>query len=252
MYDTLRSADPQVFGCYFGKSIFEGYVGRVAAHSKLPVLREKELKDALGSGCKVIDYLIVDDDVHIFIDAKAVEMTYVGEVTEDPEQILQRIESSVIKGIEQAYSVAERLVGISRIGTISLGEPTERYLLIVTYKDLYLGCGRDFYEFLAKDILDQTVRKFSNIRWIPFEHMYFVSIEDFEFLVEAVHEGRTGIASFLRGAVRSDCALPVGRGKLVICQHLHELVGPLKPPAYLKEEFEDLRRRVMSKFSLDG
>src|SRR5208283_4243508 len=166
--------------------------------------------------------------------------------------IIQRIESSVIKGIAQAYSVAKRLAGVTSVGTTPLQEPTERYLLIVTYKDLYLGCGRDFYEFLAKDVLDEIVNEFGNIQWIPFEHMYFVSIEDFELLVQAVHEGRTSIASCLRHAVCSDSTVLWEEKKLVLRQHLHELLGALRPPAYLDREFDDITVRVRSKFPLEG
>ena len=251
IYDTLRSHDPQAFGNYFGKSIFEDYVGRAAFHSGLPVLTETNLSEGLGDDGKLIDYLIVEGDVHVFIEAKAVEMTYIGEVTEDPDQITQRVESSVVKGIRQAYEIAQRLEGVECIGEIQLGQPLERYLLIVTYKDLYLGSSGDFYEFLAKKILDEMLTEFDNVRWIPFENMYFVSTEDFELLMQAVHEGRTSIASCLRHAVRSDNASSSGKKKLVLRQHLHDLLGQLHPPAYLDEEFDEIAKRVSSKFPME-
>ncbi len=104
---------------------------------------------------------------------------------------------------------------------------------------------------MAKDVLDEIVNEFGNIQWIPFEHMYFVSIEDFELLVQAVHEGRTTIASCLRHAVRSDSTLLWEEKKLVLRQHLHELLGTLRPPAYLDREFDDITVRVRSKFPLE-
>lgn len=241
VYDILRDDDPQSFGNHFGKIIFEQYVGRAVGHSQLTTLTEQELQTELGQR-KTVDYLLIDGDAHIYIDAKAVEATYIGEVTEDPEIIFQRVDHSVIKGIEQAYSLAQDLDGMTNIGKVPLGEPKARYLLIVTFKDLYLGCGRDFYHYIARNKLDEILQRYGTSPRIPFEHIYVISIEDFELLVHAVYERRIGMAEFLRRAVAADSTSFFEKRRLVFRQHLYDMLGDLVPPTHLDEPLDEMPR----------
>ena len=248
IYDTLRHYDAQTLGNEFGKRLFEKYVGKAARHTGLPVVNEQDLLDTLGQNGKLVDYLIIDSGAHIFIDAKAVEMTYIGEVSEETGLIIPRIESSVIKGIRQAYSLAERLEAINNIGSLPLGQPTERHLLIVTYKDMYLGCGRDFYHYIAKEKLDEIAEKHGGRNWIPFEHIYVVSIEDFDLFAQAVREGRIGMAECLRRAVAEDSTPFFDHRNLVFRMHLHQMIGDLAAPPYLDQEFDEMIAHMRSKF----
>jgi len=247
VYDALREQDPQVFGNRFGKSIFEEYVGRAVRHTRLPVITETELQNVLGQE-KAVDYFIVDTDAHIYVDAKAVEATYIGEVTEDPEHIVERIDSSVLKGVRQAYSLAQRLNGRTEVGPMAVGIPEERYLLIVTYKDLILGCGRDFYHYIARTKLDEISRSYGNVPWIPFEHIYVISIEDFDLFVQAVHDRKIGMAECLRRAVVADATPHWDQRKLIFRKHLYDIVGNLDPPRYLDEEFSEMIERIRNRF----
>ena len=246
IYDTLRHSDPQAFGNDFGRRVFEQYVGRAVAHTELPLIYEKDVLNAFGQNGKLVDYIIVEGKSHIFIDAKAVEATYIGEVSEEPEHIIQRI-NSIIKGVDQAYSVAERLDGITHIGPVPLGKPAERYLLIVTYKDLYLGYGRDFYHYVAQDKLDEIAQQHGGKNWISFEHIFVVSVEDFDLLVQAVHQGQIGMSECLQRVASADSTALSDHRNLVFRWHLYQMIGNLDPPTYLDEEFEHLTARVRSK-----
>ncbi|MEW6529294.1 MAG: hypothetical protein AB1473_00535 [Thermodesulfobacteriota bacterium] len=248
IYDSLREQGPQIFGDRFGKSIFEEYVGRAVRHTRLTSVTEAELQDVLGLQQKAVDYFIVDGNAHIYIDAKAVEATYIGEVTEDPEHIIQRVDSSVLKGVRQAYSLAQRLDGRTEVGPVTVGTPEERYLLIVTCKDLILGCGRDFYHYIARNELDEISRSYGNVAWIPFEHIYVISIEDFDLFVQAVRDGSIGMAECLRRAVAADATPHWDQRKLIFRWHLYEMVGDLGPPTYLDVEFGEMMERIRNRF----
>ena len=182
-----------------------------------------------------------------YIDAKAIEATYIGEVSEELDHIVQRADS-VIKGIDQAYSLAKRLEGVGQIRDIRLGEPSERFLLIITYKDLYLGCGRDFYDYLAKDKLDEISNRHGGKNWIPFENIYIVSIEDFDLFAQAIHSGYIGMAECLRRVVAADSTSVFDQRKFTLRQHLYEIIGDLTPPAYLDDEFAEMIERARSRF----
>jgi len=47
------------------------------------------------------------------------------------------------------------------------------YLLVVSFKDFYLGNGRDIYDFIARDEIDRIDGK----ELIPIDHIYVLSID---------------------------------------------------------------------------
>ncbi|MFH1114189.1 MAG: hypothetical protein V1792_09735 [Pseudomonadota bacterium] len=249
IYEILKSAYGQAFGNDFGKRLFEKYVGRAVNHLGLQVLTEDDLLRARFPKTKVVDFLVVDGDTQIYIDAKAVEMTYIGEVSEDINLILQRIGSSVLKGIHQAYSLAEALHEVENIGKVHVSKSATKFLLIIAYKELYLGGGRDFYECIGREAVDDLVRdKHGGNQTIPFDHMYFISVEDFELLAEAVHQQRIGLAECLKKAVLADSTPWFDGRKLVFRMHLREMLGNLGMPKYVDDEFDAVAHRVGGKF----
>jgi len=167
-YDTLRAENPNAFMNKFGP-IFEQYVGSAISNMGISFFKEDDLKELLPGNGKVIDYLLLDGDSSIFIDAKGVEMSYLGMVSHRAEVIKHQTRGSIIKGIEQGFECARRLNGIDKLKNIPVGK--EKYLIIVTFKDLYIGNGRVFYSY-EKDALDKLVAKYKNIPPIPFENMY--------------------------------------------------------------------------------
>jgi hypothetical protein len=101
IYDTLRELDPQGFMRRFG-STFERYVERSLKNSELNFVTESELMATLEGKGKVVDFLAVDDDTNIFMDAKGVEISYQGKVTHSAEIIRNRTKDFILKAIEQA------------------------------------------------------------------------------------------------------------------------------------------------------
>ena len=165
IYDGLRSANPAEFMNKFGP-IFEKYVGASISKMRIPWFSEKDLNQVMPGTGKVVDYLLVDRDAKVFVDAKGVEISYLGMVGHRPEIIKDKTKDSVIKGIQQGFETARRLQPLEKIGEVEIGK-TENYLVVVTFKDLFVGNGTDFYQYVAKDTLDRLVAQSGGTRPFP-------------------------------------------------------------------------------------
>ena len=199
IYDTLKTKSPGAFVSKFGK-IFEEYVARGIDYMGLPYKHEHTLRKTLGGG-KAADFLIVDDNCNIFIDAKGVEMNQLGMVGHRPEVILDKTKNFVRKGIEQGTEVADKLKDISHIDGLQTGH--ENFLLVVTYKDCYVGNGKTFYEAIGRERVDE-IRAGYDTSQLPYENMYFISVDDFDYLVRLVHDGQCGLAEAIKTIREAD------------------------------------------------
>jgi hypothetical protein len=234
IYDRLREDDAQWFVNAFGP-VFEKYVERLVNHLELSFLTEGQIKSALGTKHKkLVDFIIMDGNSKIFVDAKGVEMTYLGQVSDNLYDIQRATDSSLIKGIKQGCSVADSNKNITEIDGIKLPAENENYLIIITYKELYIGNGRVFRDLLGESVMAQ-LRGCDGFDLIPMEHMYFMSIKEFEILAQAVHEKKIGLQESLRKAVAADSAW--NTRKLVFTQHLEDEAWPDGIPEFLDDEF---------------
>jgi len=232
IYDALRSDGPNKFMDKFG-SIFEKYVGNSIANTKIRYFTEKELSEILPGEGKLVDYLLIDEGNKIFIDAKGVEMSYLGMVGHQPEVITDKTRTSIVKGIQQGLETARRLESIKKIGGVEVGKGNN-YLIVVTFKDMYVGNGSDFYEYVAKDTLNKIIGQSGNMASIPFGHMYFISIDDFDLLTGGMASGEIELIKILEHAVKSDALWETK--KFTFEQHIYDMYPKTKAPAWLVDE----------------
>ncbi|MDP2144790.1 MAG: hypothetical protein Q8J80_11770 [Gallionella sp.] len=239
VYDTLRSPNPSGFMSKFG-DIFEEYVHRSIEYLGLPYLREKQIQKMLIGSGKVTDFFITEDGANVFIDAKGVEMAYLGKVSHAPEVILGKVATSAIKGIEQGFQVVKRLSAQGLLNQ-TFRASSENYLLIVTFKELYLGNGQDFYDMAAKNKIDSFVGSGSSPP-IPLENIYFLTVDDLDHFAHCVNKGEVCFIDFIRKAVRDDRSGPTK--KFHFRQHLSEIGMPPGTPQYLDDEVESIFGRI--------
>ena len=236
IYDTLREDNPGAFMDKFGK-IFEEYIAGGVAQFGLPYLREDTLKQELGMG-KTVDFLIVEQDCNILIDAKGVEMAFLGMVSHRAEVVLDKARSSIVKGIEQGFEVSEKIKDKQNVGELEIGK--ENFLLVVTFKDLYAGNGERFYETVGKDKIDEIRTKYSK-DLLPLENIYFISADDFDILVALVENDLSSLLDILKKA-REDDKDPQS-SRFLFRMHLTAgRVDSLKPK-YLDEAFYKVEGR---------
>ena len=179
VYDVLRDDNAEVFMNKFG-GMFEDLVEQSIRSVYADVVTESDLKRdfTYSANQRFVDFVIANDESNVFIETKAVAMRFDGIVTDRPGTIRVRSKSSVLKGIEQAYSLANALANGEEILGLKMRDRTN-YLIIVTFKDLYVGNGRLFREFIAPDEVDKIISKYGGEEFIPLSNVFIVSIDDF-------------------------------------------------------------------------
>jgi len=105
------------------------------------------------------------------------------------------------------------------------------------------GNGKDFYEYVAKDTMNRVIGKSVDIAPIPFEHMYFMSINDFDLLTGGIALGEIDLIQILEHAVKSD-KLPESK-KFDFGQHVYDKYPKTQPPRWLVDESECIFERCL-------
>lgn len=248
IYDTLKAKSPGAFVSKFGK-IFEEYVGRGIDYMGLPYKHEHTLQKTLEVG-KAVDFLVVNDNCNILIDAKGVEMNQLGMVGHKPEVIHDKTKTSVVKGIRQGTEVAYKLKDVPQIDGLQTG--CENFLLVVTYKDFYVGNGKTFYEAIERDGRERVdeIRAGYDTSQLPYENMYFISVDDFDYLVRLVHDGQCGLAEAIK-TIREADREPSKSTFLFRHGLLKTHFGnrQMQMPEYLEDEFKKIMDTLSEKLS---
>jgi hypothetical protein len=105
--------------------------------------------------------------------------------------------------MEQAQDVASRL-HISNVDHPFLTTKQSNFLVVVTYKEINLSNGQAYYEGVAKSAIDEIYAKYTVAPAIPLGNIYFLSIDEFELLSEAVCAKKIGFAEALEKAKVAD------------------------------------------------
>ncbi|MBO6781461.1 MAG: hypothetical protein JJ896_17520 [Rhodothermales bacterium] len=236
LYDRFRAFDANWFMTSFGP-LFERYVENCLAASGETYMNEAQISQTAGPG-KTVDFLIKSAASRVFADAKGVELRHNAMTSYSPDYILRAAESSVLKGILQGLSTADRLRGLDS----SEYAPENCYLLVVTYKDLILSGGHMLVHLLGHSRLTELTGREPSSWPIPPEHIYFVGIEDFENACGAIERRDTTFSDLLTHAVTQDSE-PATR-KLLFHQHIADLAPNRSFPSILDDawnkKFKDL------------
>lgn len=158
IYDVVRRRNTAKFMDKFGE-IFERYLEKALRLTKSKIITERELKQVLNPNEKLVDFVIVEEESNIFIDAKGIEFNKMGMVSHQKDVISDKARNSIIKGLEQYFSSLTQCLDDSFISV----SKKRNFLIIITYKDLYLGNGRDFFSEIAKERYDQIQKKISQL-----------------------------------------------------------------------------------------
>jgi len=240
IYDKLRMWDAQKFMGKFGP-MFEKYVEKTIEYTGLPYINESNLKKHLKNKGNLIDFIICDNDSNIFIDAKAVEMAYQGKVTHLSEVLKDKTKNSVIKAIKQSHDVLKQL-GTSGMSHPFLKNQAKNYLLVITFKELYLGNGRTFYEAVAKKKIDSIYDEYKGHSKIKLEDMYFITIDEFDVFAELIKTKKIGLAEGLDEARKKD-SNPQTK-KFDFCLHLMSWGQSNNIPAFLQNTSDEMFEKL--------
>jgi hypothetical protein len=234
IYDTLRRRDAGKFMNAFGP-MFERYV-RTAIESTAIAFRDEEsIRRMVGRDSQVVDFLIVESDVNVFIDAKGVEVGLEGMTSYRPGDVTNAMKSSVVKGITQGMNVVRSLRKLQCLPEVDFTR-SRNFLLVVTFKDLFLGTGQEFYESYAKSRLDSALQGDLQDAPIPLENVFIISIDEFDYLISCAVSSRLSFAQILRPTQERGANPDTKR--LMLIQYLQDMCGDVPVAAYLKAELD--------------
>jgi|GEM_PF-1187191 len=230
-YDIMKGIDADWFMTEFG-AVFERYVEKGLAYSKVKYCDESEIRSVLGAKHKAVDFILNEGGNGILIDAKAVELSYSAKASHRTEIIQGATRNSVLKAVEQAFSVINDIE--TQQYNHSIVAPRNSYfLLIITYKELYLTGGEYFYEHIARSECDEISKKYEYSMKLPYENIFFLTIEEHEILTAMMRNG-TSISALLERAVGNQKS-PETR-KYEFHQHFADFVSKNPLPEYLMDE----------------
>lgn len=240
VYRTLRNADPTEFGNSFGR-VFEDYLARCLTDAGVSHMREEHLIAALPGNGKCVDFVVLEGDCTVLIDAKAMEMSTLGRVARTAEAVVRAVKGSVVKAMVQGLAMDRRL----KAGGHAVPVGTEEtFLVVVTFGELYLGSNREFRSLFGENLVPRLERDFGAPLPVPIENMFFITVDEFERLLARVQAGQTTIVHALKFA-RSEDAGP--RSKFIFQQHLDSLCKQDTQLQFLQSTFEGLIDRCRGK-----
>jgi hypothetical protein len=150
------------------------------------------------------------------------------------------------KGIRQGIETARVLARYEP----SRWSRERNFLLIVTFKDLYLGTGADFFSYVVQERVTSALGAPASESIIPLEHMYFISVAEFDYLVEALKANSLKLDAILREVSIAD-QVPETKC-LQISQHLLRRWGALPAPSYIDSEFNAMFDRALRTLGVKG
>jgi hypothetical protein len=102
------------------------------------------------------------------------------------------------KAIKQGLTIASRIVDD--------GGSRESFLLVVTFKDLYVGNGRDFLEHTpaGEEIKEFIHNKQLNASCLPFDYIYFLGPREFEWFLYLVKKQKLIPVEIIRRVIEAD------------------------------------------------
>jgi|APLak6261669087_1056070.scaffolds.fasta_scaffold00045_12 hypothetical protein len=243
VYRTLRRNDPSAFGPRFGP-VFERYVGRVLDSAKVDYFDETRLQGLLPGTGKCVDFLIHEADATILIDAKGIELSALGRVSQTGELLFRTIKDSAVKAIEQGMETLRRIHALPADSAIA-DRDDEKFVIVVTFDDLFLGSNYEFGALFGSALVPRLQNQFGGTLPLPMEHVFFLSIDEFERLLVRLEGGANTIGSILRHARSNDAD---GRTrKFHFIQHLESIAKQSKRLPILQAGLETLCDRCIGR-----
>jgi hypothetical protein len=245
VYRTLRRDDPAGFGVKFGP-IFERYVDRCRADAETEYRDEAWLKSRLTGDGKCVDFLVREEAGAILIDAKGIEMSARGRVSQRADLVFSAIKESAVKAVRQGMATYLRIRSCADEWMIGATRG-ETFLMIVTYDSLFLGSSVDFEAIFGGYLLPKLQRDYGSPLPISLDRVFFVTVDELEFLLGLVRAKATTLVGLLSHA-RSADAQPATR-RFHFRQHLEPFESQYKRLPILEAALHDIAQRCTKRLA---
>ena len=173
---------------------FEDYIHELLLASGAETIRENEIGEQYEG--KKTDFLVIEDDLAIMIEAKSVRLPDIARANPTREIITNSLKDNVIKAIFQGHELSNKL--------FEEDDSREFVLIVVTYDDIYLGAPETAYEHYFEAYCEQQFEEGNFTRGhLQPKAIFTVSTKDFELVCRhALNSG--GFKDLLETAISSN------------------------------------------------
>lgn len=228
-------------------SVFERYVEAVLNTTTLSILPEREMQKHFDNS-KVTDFLIPLTSANLFVEVKAQDIRESVRVIPEEKQLINELGDSIIKGITQAYELAEL---IRTSPTSPIAHQPDNYLFVLTYRDFYLGTGETMhFEFLESALKEFFAKTGINRDLLPPSHIFVMSVEEFDYFIAAIQSTspELDIPTFLSSIALADKSHDWQKVNFMFSDNLRQLdISDLRHPL-LDAEFQQLTEQLRERF----
>ena len=172
----------------------------------------------------------------ILIEAKAIEAPHHTKFYPSDKRMIRAYKKDIIKALAQAHEVVKTFKVNKLIN--------DTFLLIVTYKELYLGDGEDVWNEFAKTSLsnDYGIKNFN----IKPENLFFIPINSFDRLLQITNGNIEQMIKIFKEVIKQS----KGKTKKYIFEtYLKEFDMVKSKDQYLVKIFEDYLTSMQQKYS---
>ena len=196
---------------------FEEYIAQIHQEHNVHAFRENELQDFYkqksASNRRVVDFLILENDTNIFIDAKGVDPTNPILSATTRYDISRRVKNHHVKAIRQIIDTVDVLQSNNFNEIVDLNS---RFGLVVTHQDFFLGTGERILTFLPDDLKCELNQLAQNK--ILFSHIHFMTVEQYEKINCIISETKSSLSDFF--CYIEQCEVDPKERKMVMEQYI--------------------------------
>lgn len=203
----------------FGKAM-EAYIGSLLNETFPSVKTESEIvelyrKNKMPEKTKVVDFLLQETDGKVYIDSKAIEPDKTVKYSNSALIIKQRLGNSFIKGVLQGLDCARAINNIS-----GDKKSVKDSLIIITHMDHYISTGTTIEDMLDKSFFKMIEEKYGELS-INKERIYYMTIDEFEFMIEVCRLKKITITSLIDACSKDDSSSSTQ--KFNVMMHLNKI-----------------------------
>lgn len=228
LYDFLKQKGGNSFGTKFGLAV-ETHIKRGLDFLRTEFFDETQIQKIASAyrnkklgQIKSVDFLIPQKSGTVLIESKAQEMPLELRTNPDQETLGRYFAPEarhLVHGIIQAFELCHFISTIQPQEFKDLNQ--KFYLVLVTYKDFYLGKGEDFWDEFVKDIiLPYLAKKGISADLIHPENMFVISLDEYDCLISQAKNSGVQISDILDYAIAQNKEAATMR--FVFRQHIHE------------------------------
>lgn len=218
IYDFLKNRDEK-FPSEFGIRL-EKYISLGLNEIQLPHIREKEIRSNYNLK-RVPDFLI---DEQIIIEIKGIELKPQIAINPIDEVLGNEFRKNLVKAYkDQIIPLAAKL------------KKPDKWAIIVTYKQLYLGNSQDLWEQFMSSEIDE---KQTSV--LPVQNLFIMDIRTWDRLLQIIKSTRVPLVKILK-KVKKDDSKP-GSKKFTFNMHLDEYGEVKLDLLYLEKAEQKLKQ----------